>query len=104
VLDVNQIFKHVNGKMNLIGKLKFLYYKRFVKRVRGIVFGVIPTHHNLGIEVAMIMKFRDALVKGGKYTENELAWVGDFNPKMLSMFESMGARPVKKHITYRFQF
>ena len=104
VLDVNQIFKHVNGKMNLIGKLKFLYYKRSVKRVRGIVFGVIPTHHNLGIEVAMIMKFRDALVKGGKFTENELAWVGDFNPKMLSMFESMGARPVKKHITYRFQF
>ncbi len=104
VLDVNQIFRHVNGKMNLIGKLKFLYYKRTVKRVKGIVFGVIPTHHNLGIEVAMIMKFREALLKGGRFTENELAWVGDFNPKMLSMFESMGARPIKKHITYRCQF
>ena len=103
VLDVNQIFKHVNGKMNLLGKLKFLYYKRSVKRVRGIVFGVVPTHHNLGIEVAMIMQFRAALLKD-RFNQNELAWVGDFNPKMLSMFESMGAKPVKKHITYRFNF
>lgn len=104
VMDVNQIFKHVNGKMNLIGKLKFLYYRRFVKRVRGIVFGVVPEFHNLGIEVAMIMKFREALIRGGKFNENELAWIGDFNPKMLSMFESMGAQPIKRHITYRYQF
>ncbi|MFM6983993.1 MAG: GNAT family N-acetyltransferase [Chitinophagaceae bacterium] len=104
VLDVNQIFKYVNGKMNLIGKLKFLYYKRFVKRIRGIVFGVVPELHNLGIEVALIMKFRENLIKGGKYEENELAWIGDFNPKMLSMFESMGAQPIKRHITYRYNF
>ncbi len=25
--DVNQILKHVNGKLNLWGKLKFLWYK-----------------------------------------------------------------------------
>jgi GNAT superfamily N-acetyltransferase len=104
VLDVNQIFKHVKGKMNLIGKLKFLYYRTKVKRIRGIVFGVIPEFQNKGLEVAMIMKFRESLRKGGKFTENELAWIGDFNPKMLSMFESMGAQPIKRHITYRFNF
>ena len=104
VLDVNQIFKHVNGKMNWWGKLKFLYYKRKVTRLRGIVFGVIPTFHNLGVEVAMIMYYRDQLMKDGRFIDNELAWVGDFNPKMLSMFESMGAHPIKKHITYRKYF
>jgi hypothetical protein len=104
VLDVNQIFKHVNGKMNWWGKLKFLYYKRKVTRLRGIVFGVIPGFHNLGVEVAMIMYFRNQLVKDGRFIDNELAWVGDFNPKMLSMFQSMGAKPIKKHITYRFTF
>jgi hypothetical protein len=104
VLDVNQIFKYVNGKMNWLGKLKFLYYKRQVKRVRGIVFGVVPEYHNLGLEVALIMKFREFIIKGNHFTENELAWIGDFNPKMLSMFESMGAQPIKKHITYRFNF
>lgn len=104
VLDVNQIFKHVNGKMNWLGKLKFLYYRNKVKRVRGIVFGVVPEFHNLGIEVAMIMKFRESMIRLNKYKENELAWIGDFNPKMLSMFESMGAQPIKRHITYRFTF
>ena len=104
VIDVNQIFKHVNGKLNWIGKLKFLYYKRKVKRIRGIVFGVIPQYHNTGMEVALIMKFREAIQRQTQYSENELAWIGDFNPKMLSMFESMGAQPIKKHITYRFQF
>lgn len=104
VLDVNQVFKHVNGKLNLIGKLKFLYYKTKVKRIRGIVFGVVPQYHNTGMEVALIMKFREAMRRQTQYTENELAWIGDFNPKMLSMFESMGAQPIKKHITYRFQF
>lgn len=104
VLDVNQIFKHVNGKMNWLGKLKFLYYKGKIKRIRGIIFGVIPEFHNLGIEVALIMKFREAILRGGQFTQNELAWIGDFNPKMLSMFESMGAQPIKRHITYRYNF
>lgn len=104
VLDVNQIFKHVNGKMNLIGKLKFLYYKKFVKRIRGIVFGVSPEFQNKGIEVALIMKFRESMIRLGKFEDNELAWIGDFNPKMLSMFESMGAEPIKRHITYRKTF
>ena len=104
VLDVNQVFKHVNGKMNLLGKLKFLYYKPSVTRIRGIVFGVIPKFHNLGLEIALIMKFREAMQRNPQYKDNELAWIGDFNPKMLSMFESMGAQEIKKHITYRFNF
>jgi hypothetical protein len=58
----------------------------------------------LGVEVAMIMYFRNQLIKDGRFIDNELAWVGDFNPKMLSMFQSMGAKPIKKHITYRFTF
>ena len=104
VLDVNQIFKHVNGKMNLIGKLKFLYYRRKVERIRGIVFGVVPKYHNLGLEIALIMKFREAILVNTQYKDNELAWIGDFNPKMLSMFASMGAQEIKKHITYRYNF
>jgi hypothetical protein len=104
VLDVNQVFKYVNGKMNLLGKLKFLYYRPKVSRIRGIVFGVIPKYHNLGLEIALIMKFREAMRKIPQFKDNELAWIGDFNPKMLSMFESMGAQEIKKHITYRYNF
>lgn len=100
VLDVNQIFKHINGKLNLLGKLKFLWYKGKVNRVRGIVFGIIPEFQNTGIEVGMIMKFYESIKDHPVIKSSELAWIGDFNPKMHSMFKSLGATRVKMHYTY----
>jgi hypothetical protein len=31
-------------------------------------------------------------------------WIGDFNPKMIHLVESTGAKVVKTHITYRLIF
>lgn len=105
VIDVNQIFKHLNGKLNLWGMIKFLWYRKFgdISRVRGIVFGVIPKYQNLGLETGMIMKFHDAMINNHpKMRTTELAWIGDFNPKMHSLFNSLGAKTTKVHYTYRF--
>jgi hypothetical protein len=99
VLDVNQIFKYVNGKLNWWGMMKFLWYRRKVNRVRAIVFGVIPEYHNTGIETGMIMKFYDFIKDHPVIKSSELAWIGDFNPKMHSMFNSLGANTVKVHYT-----
>lgn len=43
--DFNEIFKITNGKINLI---KFLYYKRKIKKCRGILQYVIPKYQNKG--------------------------------------------------------
>jgi len=104
VLNINPIFKKSNGKFDLMTKFRFLFNKSKIDKVRGIVFGVIPEFHNLGLEVGLIMKLYEQVHKP-KYKHiksSELAWVGDFNPKMLSMFESMGARVVKTHYTYKW--
>ena len=105
-IDVNQIFKHLNGKMNWWGKLKFLWYRHFgsINRVRGIVFGVIPKYQNLGLEVGMIMKFHECMAKKPNMLTSELAWIGDFNPKMHSLFDALGAKTTKIHFTYRYTF
>jgi len=100
VLDVNQAFKHVNGKLNLLGKLKFLWYRKKIDRIRGIVFGVIPDYHNKGLETGMIMKFHDEIMKQSQLKSAELSWIGDFNPKMQSMFNSLGAVTSKEHLTF----
>jgi len=100
VLDVNQVFKHINGKLNLIGKLKFLWYRSKVDRIRSIVFGVVPEHQNKGIDLGLIMTYYDNLVKRPSIKATELAWIGDFNPKMHSMFKSMGSTRIKLHYTY----
>lgn len=106
VIDVNQIFKHLNGKLDLWGKIKFLWYRKFgkISRVRGIVFGVIPKYQNLGLETGMIMKFHDAMLQRPDMRTTELAWIGDFNPKMHSLFNALGAKTTKVHYTYKYIF
>ncbi len=106
VIDVNQIFKKLNGNLDLLGKLKFLYYKRVIKidRIRGIVFGVVPEYQGRGLASGMIMKIFEVFEKDPYLKSTELAWVGDFNPKMLSLLKNLGAEQTKVHITYHKKF
>jgi hypothetical protein len=107
VLDINQIIKHLNGNMNLWDKIKFLYYRRFgeINRIRGIVFGIIPSYQNLGLETGLIINSFEAMRnKFPQFTSTELSWIGDFNPKMHSLFNALGAKTTKIHYTYRYTF
>jgi hypothetical protein len=104
--DINQILKHLNGKMNLLNMLKFLYYKKrkTMTRAKGMLLGVIPKYQNHGIESAFIMYIKEVFNRKPHYTEIEFSWVADFNPKMRKIFVSVGSVPVKNYITYRYLF
>lgn len=104
--DLNQILKHLNGKMNLINMVKFVYYKnrKIMTRAKGLLMGIIPRFQGHGIESAFIMYLRDVFNKKPHYTEIEFSWVADFNPKMRKIFISVGSVPAKQYITYRYLF
>lgn len=104
--DVNQIFRHFNGKLNLWNKLRFLYYKRRgeIQRTRITVMGVVPQFQKFGIESAIFKKLREVFDHRPQYKEVELSWVGDFNPKMEALHKAVGGKFGKKHITYRKLF
>jgi len=104
--DVNQILKHLNGKLHLINKLKFLYLKQkhTITRARITIMGVAPKYQKSGIESALFWHLQQIMNKKPWYTELELSWVGDFNPKMRALHESVGAKYAKKHVTYRKLF
>ena len=105
--DANMIFRHFNGKMNLWNKLRFLYYKRTkeITRLRQTMMGIVPKFQGSGLESAIFWHLQEpVLVKRPHITEMELSWVGDFNPKMMATLEAVGAKPGKKHITYRRLF
>lgn len=106
LIDVNQIFKRLHGKFGLWQKLKFFYYLKTkpVDRVRGIAYGVIPKYHNLGLDTGMIMKFYHAVHAKPHLKQVEMAWIGDFNPKMHSLLHAVGAKVAKVHYTYRLMF
>lgn len=105
--EINQIFKHVNGKLDWIGKIKFLWHtvRKTNKKAFGILFGVVPEHQGKGADGAMILAARAVLQDQYKrYEEYEMNWIGDFNPKMITVVEQVGGFVSKTHITYRKLF
>lgn len=105
--EINQYFKHLNGQMNLLRKLQFLWLKKrqVCNKALGIVFGIAPNHQGKGLEGALVDAFaRVALQDGFPFQELEMNWIGDFNPKMMRVAEQVGGRIRKTHRTYRLLF
>jgi GNAT superfamily N-acetyltransferase len=104
--DLNQWFKYLNGKFDLIHKFKFLWVKRTkaCHKFTGIVFGVVPEYQGKGLDAFLIME-ADKYVLRSPYTEYEMQWIGDFNPKMLNVAQSLGdVFTSRKLTTYRYLF
>ncbi len=104
--DINQILRHLNGKLGLWNIIKIYWYKKrkAMTRVRALIAGVHPKYQNIGIETVYFKKLFEVFREKTFYKELELSWVGDFNPKMISIYKALGATPAKKHITYRYLF
>lgn len=104
--DLNQYFKHFDGKMNFLNKLKLLYLKwtKQCKRFTGIAFGVVPKFQLLGIDSYLIVEGSNYIQKVRKYQDYEMGWTSEWNPKMLNMYSHLGSKKSRKMITYRYIF
>ena len=106
--DLNQWFKHLNGKFGLLQKLKFLWLKKFKpnKKFCGLVFGVVPEWQGKGVDAYIIGQSAKVVqAEESPYTEYEMQWIGDFNPKMLNIANSLGDVSRSRNLsTYRFLF
>jgi hypothetical protein len=91
--DLNQWFKKMNGQFGLIHKLYFLLLQKFKpnKKFIGLVFGVVPEFQGKGVD-AYIIGESAQLLQSEKmhYTDYEMQWIGDFNPKMLNIAQNLG--------------
>ena len=104
--ELNEVFKYLNGNLNWWGKLKFLYHKWVhpPKTMTGIVFGVVKEHQGLGVDSAMVKWSYSNIESLKRYTESIFIWIGDFNPKMLSVAKGLGGKEWRKLATYRYNF
>ncbi len=102
--DLNQYFKHFNGKLGWWQKLQLLWMKKTgqCKVFTGVAFGIIPKFQALGIDSFMI--YEGALLIQGKklYDRYEMGWAGDWNPKMVNIYKSLGAEQSRRMVTYRY--
>ena len=104
--DLNQWFKHLDGRFDWFGKLKFLWVKatkRCTKFV-GVVFGIVPEWQGKGVDSFIIMEAAKIIQVQHLYDDYEMQWIGEFNPKMVNIAESLGTYRSRKLTTYRYLF
>ena len=105
--DLNQWFKYLNGKFDLLHKLKFLWIKNTkpCKKFVGLVFGIVPDFQGKGVDAYMIAEAGKIVQYQTPYTEYEMQWIGDFNPKMVNVAENFGDTfRTRTLTTYRYLF
>jgi len=104
--DLNQYFKHFNGKFGWMQKLHLVWMKfRGVnKRLTGLAFGVVPKYQALGVDSYLIYACGQFVQGKGWYEQYEMGWAGDWNPKMVNIYKSLGGKQSRRMVTYRFIF
>ncbi len=104
--DLNEYFKHFNGRFGLLEKLWLLWMKKnaWCKKITGVAFGIIPKFQALGIDSFMIYEGALLLQHKGWYKIYEMGWAGDWNPKMVNIYKSLGASQSRRMVTYRYIF
>ena len=105
--DLNQYFKHFNGKFGLIEKLRLLWMKHTgaCRKFTGLAFGVVPKYQALGIDSFLIYEASFVIQHRPLFADSlEIGWAGDWNPKMLAIYKNLGGKETRKLVTYRKTF
>ena len=105
--DLNQYFKHFNGKLGLLEKLRFVWMQKTgaCKNFTGLVFALVPEFQGKGVDAYIITESARVIQPQTPYTKYEMQWIGDFNPKMINIAKSLGEVFVSRKLTtYRYLF
>lgn len=98
--DYNQVLIHMNGRMNPVSVLKYLWYKRKINRARFFIMFVIPAFRQKGVSYALYYKlFEHATRKG--YKVGEGSTIGETNLQMRKDIESFGGQHDKTYRIYK---
>ena len=102
--DLNQYFKYFNGKFGLLQKLWFLLLQKFrpSRKINGLAFGIIPKFQGLGIDAFLIYSGSQIILKKRLYQVIEMGWAGDWNPRMINIYKSLGGTQSRRMVTYRY--
>jgi hypothetical protein len=91
------VLKHLNGKIGLLGALKFLYYSKKIRKIRVMLLGIKHAFQKKGVEGLLYVEtFRNSIRKG--YVRAECSWILENNFLMQHGIEAMGG---KRYKTYR---
>jgi hypothetical protein len=99
--DYNIALKHVNGKLNWLGILKFLWYRRQIDQGRVIAVCSLPEHRRKLVPLALIyLGMKGGIQKGKPYKRAELSWVFEDNMSSRKLIEASGGTIYKTYRIY----
>ncbi|HEY9798606.1 MAG TPA: hypothetical protein V6D30_23430 [Leptolyngbyaceae cyanobacterium] len=97
--DYNIPLKQVKGRLNWLGILKFLWYRRQIDQGRVIAICSLPEYRRKMVPLALIyLGMQGGIQKGKPYKRAELSWVYEDNFPSRKLIEASGG---KIHKTYR---
>jgi hypothetical protein len=99
VPDLNQVLKHMNGRLLPLGWWRYLRRKKLIDRVRVGFLGVKPAYQHTGVAAALYVEhFNMAIVTPQKW--GEMGWILETNKAMNSAMEAMHGRIVRRYRVY----
>jgi len=99
--DYNIPLKYVKGRLNWLGILKFLWYRRQIDRGRVIAICSLPEYRRKMVPLALIyLGMQGGIQKGKPYKRAELSWVYEDNFPSRKLMEAAGGKIYKTYRIY----
>lgn len=97
--DVNQILRHLDGRLFPTGFLRWLWWSRRVDGLRVLALGVLEGYRRRGVEAAMVAETIAAGLRKG-YRWAEMSWILESNVPMRRVLARLGAEIYKTYRIY----
>ncbi|MEL7474782.1 MAG: hypothetical protein AAGJ55_00935, partial [Cyanobacteria bacterium J06555_12] len=99
--DYNIPLKQVGGRLNAVGILKFLWFRRQIDRARVLAIASLPEYRRKMVPLALIhLGMTGATQKRRPYRSAELSWVYDDNWPSRKVIEATGAQIYKTYCMF----
>jgi hypothetical protein len=99
--DVNPLLKRLNGRIGLMGILKALIYRREIKGLRLLMFGIKEKYRQLGLPMLAFQHIYQVAREKKHYHELEMGWTLEDNESINLLTEETGARRYKTYRIFR---
>ncbi|MFO7714684.1 acyl-CoA N-acyltransferase [Desulfosarcina sp.] len=99
--DLNPLLKRLNGRIGLLGALKFFLYRREINGLRLLMFGIKEKYRQLGLPMLAFHHLYEIVRKKEKYRYMELGWTLEDNESINGLIEEAGAKSYKKYRIFR---
>jgi len=99
--DINPLLKRLDGRIGLLGLLKFLIYRREIKGLRLLMFGIKEKYRQLGLPMLAFHHIYEIGREQKNYQSLEMGWTLEDNESINSLIEEAGAKRYKKYRIFR---